>query len=307
MLLLKKTYMKPHPIFVHIPKCAGTYIVSAVQARGIKIKSHIEGLVAQGKLDQVSSFVDNGFIISGHLTCQRLDMLASQLEFKPIYHASFRNPTSQLLSQLNWQVEVALRGPEFLGTHPSEVISIIKEVLFCDLSNSDSILQVVDSHPGYFMNNQSTFLIGGLNSRLNSSLSAVAIKSKLLSALDGIDVKGVESTYNTVVDSLCDLGVASAEADSQASTPDANASRKHILFSGIEEAEAFLVGVRNRQVYDMYVYESLLAEGENSLGDSDMIGKLITVDIKLRESRDSLLAIARENLAILEERRQLLY
>lgn len=214
----------------------------------------------RGELEKVQRLIQDDYIVSGHLTRLSFLEITGKMGVQPEFYASFRHPVSQLLSQLNWQLETGLKGVSFLASHPKSSLDVIKKIIFCDHSDPDAVLDAIDQHPGYFLNNQSTFLIGNLDSRRlgHRDASPEVLISRVFAALNTLACGYAEDQYDELIKQLIKTGICDETREAQVTAADSNKSRNFFSYSDERKSQYFLKELGNRQFLDCKLYEQLV-------------------------------------------------
>jgi hypothetical protein len=146
----------PLIVYVHVPKTGGSTVYKVLWACSHRGQGHCERIPPPKLLD-VARRHD---WLRGHL---QKEIFATSLTLldRPIeYFTTVREPISQILSHLNWQVEIYNRGPIFFLAHHRDLQVRANEVRAPDFSKTSSVIALLLRYKNVFLNFQSRMILG---------------------------------------------------------------------------------------------------------------------------------------------------
>jgi len=146
----------PLIVFVHVPKTAGSTVSRALQLCSYRGREQCHNFPAPDLIE----YARHGDWLSGHLPRDAFEARFAGLDRAREYFSAVRHPVEQLVSFLNWHLEVSRRvelsglGP-FPGNEP-----IVVDIRATDFSNELSIIALLEKYADVFLNCQSLYIIG---------------------------------------------------------------------------------------------------------------------------------------------------
>ncbi|WP_289043988.1 hypothetical protein [uncultured Aliiroseovarius sp.] len=149
----------PITAFIHVPKTAGSTVNSYLQQSGTAGVAHVEALFKQP--DKVKSAIARYRWVSGHVTFPKMRATLSKASRRKVrYFTAIRSPDKQIMSHLNWLIEIYHKGGKFYDNHPPAVKRISERIRTSDTSDPRVIVELLNSAQGLFLNCQSRFVLG---------------------------------------------------------------------------------------------------------------------------------------------------
>jgi hypothetical protein len=143
--------------FVHVPKTAGSTVKNVLGLSSPRGYSYCETMIHKGQ-----EFVDYALgydWISGHVTREALHAALGWLGRPIEYFSAAREPTSHVISQLNYSFERQSRTG-YLQTNSLEEKMFDAEVRKVDFTNPYSVIALLLKYDGLVINMQSRQLLG---------------------------------------------------------------------------------------------------------------------------------------------------
>lgn len=187
-----KTILKPI-VFVHIPKTAGTTInLILKESCGYGI-DHLEGVFNSSEFEK---WISQLRWISGHISRQKfVDFIAKYYHRDNVYFFScVRHPLNQVMSHLNWFIEIQKRGKEFFHSHPSEIQLISYEASNANFHEKKNLMDFLSKHEHFFFNRQSRYILD--NQLLDTSSEAIS------SCIEQFDFIGLTEDLNPLIQAM---------------------------------------------------------------------------------------------------------
>lgn len=155
----KPTDAASYPLlaFVHVPKTAGSTVKNVLGLCSPRGYAYCETMIHKGQ-----EFVNHvlGYDwVSGHVTLEALYAALGWLGRPIEYFSVAREPTSHVISQLNYSLERQTR-PGYLQTNSLEEQMFDAEVRRIDFTNPYSVIGFLLKYDGQVMNMQSRLLLG---------------------------------------------------------------------------------------------------------------------------------------------------
>jgi hypothetical protein len=143
--------------FVHVPNTAGSTVKNVLGLCSPRGHAFVETLIHKGQ-----EFIDSvrGYDwVGGHVTRDGLHSALRWLGRPVEYFSSVREPTSHVISQLNYSFERQLR-PGYLQSHSLDEQLLDTQVREIDFTNPNSVKRFLLTHDGQVLNMQSRLLLG---------------------------------------------------------------------------------------------------------------------------------------------------
>lgn len=150
---------------------------------------------------------------------QHIKRFLAQQSREVRYFTCLREPIFQVMSHLNWLVEIYHKGFDFFYTHPENIQLLSHKVRSNGLRTTSDIMFILLSHRNFFLNNQSQYILGGAEQDYEH------IKQQL----KDFSYVGTESTLKTLLKKMTGKSPGSIEH--------ANASKYHFDKSLFEKEE----------------------------------------------------------------------
>jgi len=143
---------RPDPliVFVHTPKTGGTTINKMLTLRSYRGREHCQGALEAAFEDSAR----HGDWLSGHIPRDHFVAKLKALDRPIEYFSSVREPTSHLISHLNWYLEQLARGNSATNFPWAAALGEV------DFSDADSIIASLLGGGRDFLNFQSYYVIG---------------------------------------------------------------------------------------------------------------------------------------------------
>lgn len=147
----------PLIFFVHVPKTAGSSVNFHLKEHFPNGSAHCEAWifndVEMGQLDTLTW-------VSGHVRYTEAYSRVQQFTKRRVnFFGCIRYPTEQVRSHYNWLVEIFHRGMEYYESAPDDIKALSKEIRLSG-SNSQAIKRILLGNREFFLNCQSSYLLG---------------------------------------------------------------------------------------------------------------------------------------------------
>jgi hypothetical protein len=143
-------------VYVHIPKAAGTTVINFLgQCSHLGLNLHLNDPGLRFSRAQLESLD----WISAHLAADRFKHATMWISRKVEFYSAVRNPTSRIVSQLNYSFE-QIKQKDYSSHHSAKQIEIDADVLAVNFSDPESIIELLSKHRYHFLNVQAYHILG---------------------------------------------------------------------------------------------------------------------------------------------------
>lgn len=148
----------PLIFFIHVPKTAGTTVNEHVSAHFKKSVVHCESFFNQR--DVAVKAVQEERFLSGHMPFPNAKRFLAKQDRIVQFYTCLREPVFQVMSHLNWLIEIYNKGFDFFYAHPEQIQLLSHKVRSNGLKTASDLMFILLSHKKLFLNNQSKHVLG---------------------------------------------------------------------------------------------------------------------------------------------------
>lgn len=144
--------------FVHIPKTAGSSINHHMEKSFSLGYAHAESFISDE--EKLREYVANAQWMSGHINYSLAkEKLEAATERRIRYYSCMREPKAQVMSHLNWLIEIQHRSKRFFYDHPVRIQEISHEILSVGLNNKHNVMYLLMKYRGLLLNTQCKLIL----------------------------------------------------------------------------------------------------------------------------------------------------